>query len=353
MIEISFNQSKLQQALRSFRDYSQKPHFFKDTKEREERKVLFQKISSGEINELSFTELIKELWAARIWSNKDYLINKIIKDNGIQKLSNELSSLISYQKTPGERYEQFLVNIKGMGPSMVTEILCHTDPKNAGIWNTKARKALSWLEVKDIPYDTYKITKEEYDNFNQFLQQLADFLRKENYKNVDLLFVDYFLWEVWDKFAKTEKIKTQIAENQKKEASRHDEIRDKIAEIGTWLGFETETEKPIAIGARIDVIWRASIANLGTVSYAFEVQYKGSIDGLLLNLQRAQTNPTMQKLIIVSDSEQIEKIQNEIKTLPENFRRVVSFWEADEVDNTYQNLEQVTESIAKLNLLEE
>ena len=240
-----------------------------------------------------------------------------------------------------------------MGPSMVTEILCHTDSKNAGIWNDKARKFLSWLEVINIPYDEYRITAEDYDNFNQFLQQLANFLIKEGYQNVDLLFVDYFIWETWDKFAKREKIKTSSVGKPGKEASRHDEIRDKIAEIGSWLGFEVETEKPIAPGARVDAVWKARIANLGTVSYIFEVQYHGSTDGLLLNLQRAQTNPTVQKLIVVSDTEQLKRIENEIKTLPENFRRVITFWEAGEVDNAHQNLEQVTGSIAKLNLFED
>ena len=353
MREFNFNKQKFQKAIEYFREYSREPRFEEDAKEREERKVFFQKITSEKIDELGFSEMIKKLWAAEIWLNKEYLINKIIKDNGIQKLSDELFHLILHQGTPGERYDRFLKNIKGMGPSMVTEILCHTDSKNAGIWNTKVRKALAWLEVKEIPYDTYKITGKEYDDFNQFLQQLVNFLIEENYQNIDLLFVNYFLWKVEDKLAKRETIEAPIIKKPEKEVSRHDEIRDKIAEVGSWLGFEVETDKLMAQGAKVDVVWRARIANLGTVSYVFEVQYRGSIDSLLLNLQRAQIISTVQKLIIVSDVEQLERIKDEMKTLPDNFRRAVVFWEAEEVDNTHQNLEQVAESIAKLNLLKE
>jgi hypothetical protein len=351
MEEINFNKQKFRIALEYFKEYSKEARFRKDTEERRERKAFFQKITRGKIDELTFAGLIKKLWAAQIWANQDYLVNKIIKDNGIQKISNELSILVSHRRTPGERYEQFLKKIKGMGPSMVTEILCHTDPKNAGIWNDKVRKAIAWLEIKNISYDKYRVTAKEYDNFNQLIKQLTSYLKGEKYQDVDLLFVDYFLWEVCDKFAKQEKIKTPIIGELGKERSRHTELRDKIAAVGSWLGFDVETEKHIAIGARVDIIWKAKIANLGAVSYIFEVQDRGSIDSLLLNLQKAQTNSTVQKLIIVSDIDQLEKIKSEVKTMPENFRKATSFWDTGEVENVYQNLEQVTNSITKLNLI--
>lgn len=347
------NEEKLRKALEDFREYSKEENFQEDRKERFERKQFFQKLARERLNELNLSEMIKKLWGAQIWSNKDYLVNKIIKNNGIEKLIDEFTELVSFKGTPGERYQRFLDNIRDMGPAMVTEIICHVDPQNAGIWNTKARKALAWLEAKGTPYDKYKITGKEYDDFNALLKQLANDLRKENYKDVDLLFVDYFLWEVWNKFARDEKTHKFINKKGIKLSSKHDELRDKIAEIGSWLGFEVETEKHITTGARVDVVWRAKIANLGAVSYVFEVQDRGSIDSLILNLQRAQMNHTIQKLIIVSDNEQIEKIQNEIKTMPESFRKITTFWSMDEVESTHQSLEQVADSITKLHLVEE
>ncbi|MEM2981198.1 MAG: hypothetical protein QW385_07555 [Thermoproteota archaeon] len=56
----------------------------------------------------------------------------------------------------------------------------------------------------------------------------------------------------------------------------HDEIVEKLVEIGNGLGFEASSEQQIARGARVDVLWQARIANLGVVSYVFEVQRGGS-----------------------------------------------------------------------------
>lgn len=136
-----------------------------------------------------------------------------------------------------------------------------------------------------------------------------------------------------------------------KSKSRHDELKIKIATIGSWLGFEIETEKSIATGAVIDTVWKAKISNLGQITYVFEVQDRGSIDSLILNLQRAQSNSIVQKLVVVTDKDQIEKIKNEILTMPEHFRKAITYWEDRDVDETYENLEQVTNSITRLNLL--
>jgi len=348
-----FNKQKLNKALKMFKVYSKTDSFLTDIQDRKERREFFLNFKKRKrISEFDFSEIIKKLWAARFWGNKDYLINNILKKNDFKEISKEISYLYLNKGTPGDRYERFLNKIKGMGPSMVTELICHIDPKNAGIWNDKARKALAWLEAEDIPYDTYKITGKEYNKFNNFLKVISDDFKRKNYEDVDLLFVDYFLWEVWERLAKNEKI-VEIESSGEIKESTHNELRDKISEIGSWLGFEVETEKLVAARARVDVIWRAKIANLGTVSYVFEVQHRGSIDSLMVNLQKAQKSFTVQKLVIVSDLEQTEKIRKEIEDMPENFRKAVVFWTLEDVQNTHQNLEQVTDSIAKLKLMEE
>ncbi len=348
-----FNEDRLAKALEAFHEYTKESRFSDDTRERAERKKHFQSLARAGFNELNFTEMIKKLWASKIWGNKEYLVNKLIKDNGIEKLEQKFSYVFANKDSPREQYDALVGQVKGMGPSMITEILCYLEPKNAGIWNDKARRALAWLGAKDIPFDTYRITSKEYMKFNSTLASLAEELSREGYKDVDMLFVDYFLWETWDKFARNE-IKTAVLiRNRTRQLSRHDETCDRIAQIGSWLGFEVESEKLIAPGAKLDVIWRAKIANLGAVSYAFEVQDRGSIDSLIVNLQRAQSNPTVQKLIVVSDAEQLSKIKEEIKTMPESFRKACTFWETFDVERTHQSLEQVSTSVAKLELIKE
>lgn len=354
----SFNEEKLKKAIENFRAYSKDKRFAVDTKERQGRKKFFSDLFKKNTDEYIFSEMIKKLWASRIWGNKDYLVTKIIKDNGIDKINEEIKAIASKKGTSGQRYDKFLGTIKGMGPSMVTELLCYSDPENCGIWNSVARNSLAWLEAKEIPFNTYRIESNDYDKFNIKLKELAKILKAEGHNDVDLLLVDYFLWETNEKFVTDENIRNRakdfVKDKKTDNLSRHDELRDKIAQIGSWLGFETETEKPIAIGARVDTVWKAKIANLGTVTYVFEVQDKGSIDGLILNLQKAQNGDrTVQKLIVVSDDQQIKKVEKEIESLGENFRNAVVYWSNKSVDETHNSLEQVTMNIANLKLFEE
>lgn len=353
-MKFKVNKNKLSKVLAEFEKYSHEERFSVDTKERNDRIAYFDSIRKSKFDEALFSQAIKKLWASQIFVNKDYLVNKIINFNGLKKLSEAFRLLNNNKIKPEKRYLYFMENIKGMGPSMVTEYLCHIDPQKAGIWNNVARKALSWLEADEIAYTKYKISEVEYRAFNAFTTELASELKKIGIKNPDLLLVDYFLWEIWDKHAKNEagrvsKLQLPLISNK----SRHDELKEKIFQIGLWLGFDPETEKLVSSGAEIDVLWRTRIANLGTLSYVFEVQDKGSIDSLLLNLQKAQKNPTVQKLVVVSDLKQIEKIKKELQDLPEGFRRVIAFWEDLDVDKTHENLEQVSASISKLTLVED
>ncbi len=54
------------------------------------------------MTEIEFGELISNLWASAIWGNKDYLVQKIIDDNGIDAIRTQFRDLLygpdSFQK---------------------------------------------------------------------------------------------------------------------------------------------------------------------------------------------------------------------------------------------------------------
>ncbi|MEM1674117.1 MAG: hypothetical protein QXN24_07415 [Candidatus Bathyarchaeia archaeon] len=131
----------------------------------------------------------------------------------------------------------------------------------------------------------------------------------------------------------------------------HDEIVEKLVALGAGLGFEAESEVSIASGARVDVVWRARIGNLGVVNYVFEVHRAGSIDSAILNLMKAKNNPTVQKLIVVSNTKNLKIIKEEVSTLPEEFRKIVSYMEAKEVLEASQLLQRLNEILQKLELV--
>jgi uncharacterized protein with NAD-binding domain and iron-sulfur cluster len=90
---------------------------------------------------------------------------------------------------------------------------------------------------------------------------------------------------------------------------------------------------------------------LGVVTYVFEVQKSGSIDSLILNLQRARANPTVQKVVAVSDPHQLEQIQRETEGLPAEFRDALALMSVIDVETIYASLSQVMGIIGPLKLV--
>lgn len=119
-----------------------------------------------------------------------------------------------------------------------------------------------------------------------------------------------------------------------------------------WLGFTADTEVKVAEGAVVDTVWEASIGNLGRVIYVFEVQTKGSIDSLIMNLLRSLNNPAVQGVVAVSDTKQIDRIKREAAGFHQ-LREKLKYWDYTDVLEVHDalELEGVNESINSLGLL--
>jgi len=48
----------------------------------------------GKLSSEEFATFIKDLWATNIWKNKDYKVEQLIKDNGLEKLRLSLDVLL-------------------------------------------------------------------------------------------------------------------------------------------------------------------------------------------------------------------------------------------------------------------
>ncbi|MCL5036868.1 MAG: hypothetical protein M1269_07115 [Chloroflexi bacterium] len=352
-MSLTENQKKqIKKYLGKYNRYLKSAQSKKDLEERAEKEKYFRSIDRRwleNLDENKVEELIRILWASLIWGDKRYLTTKIIADNGLDKLRTELIQLFYGKEPPEKRYERFLKNVSMRPTGSVTEILCFHEPGKCGIWNDKARKALGLLDFSEtLPLNKYKISAQEYSRFNQAIKEIADEVKKPGGKNMNLLDVDYFLWKVWDEGSIED---TPVIEG-KEESFDHDEIRDHIWRIGGWLGFDAETEKQVAYGAKVDVLWHASIGKLGVVKYVFEVQKGGSIDSLILNLQKAKNNPTVQRVVAVSDQKQLDKIQKEAEGI-RDLKEHLAFWPVSDVEKVYERLAEVEELMKRLELVKD
>ncbi len=338
-----------------------KVKFENDFKERRDLIKYYQHFTKDTIlsmdNEKVY-EYLSKLWAMLIWGNKHYVVDKIIEDNGLKNFKTRLADVVWGENDITERWDNFRSNIKGMGPAMISEILCKTHPDKYMLWNRRAYVGLNYLEVEGLPRYDYQLTGEVYKYLCDVCVEIAKELRHAGFKDTTLLSVDYFIWyelQVEDNLSKiyTKKSgKIQKEELESPEASKfiHDDIRDKLRDIGQWLGFTAKIEQRVSEGSKVDTIWEATIGNMGRVIYVFEVQTKGSIDSLILNLLKSLNNPAVQGVVAVSDTDQLEIIKKyalDVKDL----RDKLKYWNYEDILKVYESLEFVNESINNLGLV--
>jgi hypothetical protein len=338
--------------------------YTKDLSERMERTVYYQSWTTdrlAKMTEEDLYEYLTKLWAMLIWGNKKYVVDKIIVDNGLDALKKHLINLAWGSKPIGERWDSFRKQAKGFGPAMISEILCHSHPSENLLWNRRVYVGFNYLGIKNLPRYDYQMTGKKYEELSRVAKAIAAEMSKHGIPDVTLLTVDYFIWDelqvednLSDIFLKGKEGKEPDPSIKAvdKETSDfiHNEVRDKLADIGTWLGFTSQTERKVAEGSKVDTIWEATIGNMGRVIYVFEVQAKGNIDGLMINLLKALNNPAVQGVVAVSDPGQLATIKKQA-ALVGDLSKKLKYWDYKQVLQIHEALQMVNESINSLGLV--
>lgn len=223
---------------------------------------------------------------------------------------------------------------------------------------------MNYLKVENLPQHDYQLTGKKYVELCSIGQSIVDEMRALGDRKADLLMMDYFLWDELQIEEDLEEIQAAKAEyagpsevdkvDAKTAGFIHDDVKEAIAEIGDLLGFKSRTEVKIAEGAKVDVVWEVSIGNLGRVIYVFEVQTKGSIDSLILNLLRSTHNQAVQAVVAVSDDVQLKKIMGEAGGAPMSaLRGKLKCWDYLDVLKVRESLASAFERINRVGLIPE
>lgn len=357
------NISKLDNAIKNFLEKKETNKIYYEEKwnERKERKEFYQTFTKEKLLTISketFLEYIGKLWSMLIWGNKQYVVNKLIEDNGFDKLKEELVELLYGKTSLEKRWNSFLKSVKGLGPASMSELLTYVNPQEYVIFNKTTILCFTYLDIPNMPKYNYQYTGKKYVDICNIAKKISKELKKIGEQDYDLLAVDYFLWdEVLPYVESKENRQTSKKVIEPKTISNlesislHDEIKEKIETIGKLLGFESSSEVRITTGAIVDVVWEARIGNMGKAIYVFEVQSKGSIDSLILNLKKAQSNPAVQAVVAVSDESQLSKIIKESTGVIEE--KSLRTWDIEDVVNVHDSLVRAHESINKLSLVPE
>ena len=355
------NITKLQSAISSFIK-SQKnnaAYYDENWAERKERKYYYQKYSKDKLlamTEEQFSEYISKLWSMLMWGNKSYVIKCLMEDNGFENLKKHLAELL-YGSAPIEkRWDTFTKNVKGLGPATMSELLTYVNPQEYVIFNKTTILCYEYLDIPGMPKYNYQFTGKKFVEVCDIAKEISKALSAAGAEDADLLAVDYLLWDEILPLAEKktpatepEKEKPENPISSKESKSLHDEIKEKLVAIGKLLGFDSRSEVKITTGAVVDAIWEAKIGNMGKAIYVFEVQSKGSIDSLILNLKKAQSNAAVQAVVAVADEEQLAKIIRESKGVIDE--KSLRTWDSDDVLAVYDSLVRAHESINKLALV--
>ena len=351
------NFEKIEKTIELYKKYlsntNQAKNDFSDRKERISYYQKFNKINLLNLTEEDFIEFIGKLWASSMYGSKKYLVEQMISSNkGFDNLKNILAEFIYGKQELSIRWDNFLKEAKFFGPSYMSEILCYIYPNDCALSNNQVVKALDYLEMPKVPHYNYQFTGKKYLEICEVVKALSTKLKDSGVECENLLAVDYYLWEVTrltsDEVITNNKIENKPITNKEQEFI-HKEVIDKIVEIGSLLGFDAKAEVKVGKGAKVDAIWSINIGNMGQIMYVFEVQTKGSIDSLLLNLQKANNNKSVQAIVAVSDEEQLVKIKNESDEIKDLYD--LKLWDYKDVLNVYDSLNTAMTSINKLGLV--
>ena len=357
------NDVKLKSAIQAYisKKKSNAAYYEENWAERKERKEYYQSFDKARLlsmTEDQFLEYISKLWSMLIWGNKKYVVDKLVADNGFENVKKQLVELLYGSAAIEKRWDAFLKNVKGLGPATISELLTYINPQEYVIFNKTTISCYTYLDIPDMPKYNYQYTGKKYVEVCTIAKQIAAILKSAGADDADLLAVDYFLW---DEMLPLAEKKTPNAPqpmpvvdkpvSAKDTKSLHDEIKEKLVAIGELLGFESRAEVRITAGAVVDAVWEAKIGNMGKAIYVFEVQSKGSIDSLILNLKKAQNNAAVQAVVAVADEGQLAKIIKESKGVIDE--KDLRTWDSEDVLAVYDALVRAHESINKLALVPE
>jgi hypothetical protein len=301
-----------------------------------------------QLDEGVLRDLIRILWSFGGWNNKDWLVDQMLL-SGLPKIKESFRSLLDDKKPLAERFDQ-MREIKMMGAATISEMLAHHDHNNYPIYNRRAKSSLIKLGVKaDLLPKYAQLTGSQYEDYVKIVKSVFKKIHQSFPEINDLLTLDFLLYYI--SITYEEQVLEKVFEVEEKPFD-HDATIVQVCNLGDSLGFDFQKEVTISSGCRVDAVWRSRVANLGMITYAFEVHKQGSRDSAILNLQRIfNADPTVQKVVIVSSDSEIEKFRAEIASLHEDFRNSVGYLRIKDLQGALEHQEALKKILSTIGLL--
>ena len=304
-----------------------------------------------EIRDDALNDVVDHLSAFAHWGT-EWLLSEILHD-GVEPVRDALWQLLYGDDLLENRFDYIKATVRRFGAAAISELLTHHDPQVYGPWTARTRRGLLTLGIDDtvLPRSP-QISGAQYVRFVYVMRIVLNDVQDHAPHINDLMMLGYFL-----EFAATQDVPADNTpyhwNSSLAEATdfNHDDVIEQLMTLGRGLGFDVEKEVNLVPGTRIDALWRSRVANLGSIAYAFEVHRHGNRDSAIMNLQRASSDPTIQKVVVVANTDELDIFRREIASLNESFRGAVGYFDVGRLGRALQNLGELKFLLDSLGLL--
>lgn len=375
MMELTQEQKeKIKEYVKGYFKWFEKDENLKDHKEH--HSFFMAKLAEESINKMNeddLREIYKQLWASNIWGNKDwYVENKLLAPNGLEKIKKELIKLLYGKEEISVRFDEFKKNVKGFGPSSISEILHFVFPEKYCLWNDKPKTVLPFLRINILPEKLFIYNLQtglEYQQCINALSIIKNELAQNGFKEPDFIDLDCFLWYVFNTIdfsvdvVKEEKI---LQKELTLKIDSHEKAEEIVLKLGKMLGYtpyltksdrnkiedkellnEIYTEIPDFTGERdkssareIDVIWFDESEN---PKFCLEIEHSTDVTKGLSRLSQLKQFDV--KFVIVAPEEKRNKFETEMEKWPyrqmQDKFKFVSYKELIEIYDVLVNFKQM------------
>lgn len=154
-----------------------------EQQEREQLSVNIQQYTKERLQNMSEDDLfdyIAPLWAMAMWGNKHYQVDNIIEANGMPLLREQFANLIYGSTILEKRWDEFRSKIKGVGPAIMSELLCKTYPNEYLIWNRKTYNGFTVLEIPNLPRYEARLNGKTYEILSKHGREIVEVAQKKD-----------------------------------------------------------------------------------------------------------------------------------------------------------------------------
>jgi len=127
---------------------------------------------------------------------------------------------------------------------------------------------------------------------------------------------------------------TKIPVLAEKEVNLHEQIKERLLELGKIEGYISEKEYVIPdLGEKLDVVWRRVAGSVPT--YAFEIQIGGNLHQALAKLKHAQ-DIWNSNIFLISSEKDLQKVSKLLSGTFHEIRERIRVLTVDKVEEVYQ-----------------